>query len=99
MVRIPVFNYVCRTPNRDIHVPTFKATTANQGRLMGTIVAPEGTSVYQSQAITSTPKLKIPKDSREGEFWLLDVADAITSARAGHYGLRWEPARAEAAVR
>lgn len=98
MVRIPVFNYVCRTPNRAIHVPTFKATAANQGRVMGTIVAPEGSSLHQPQAPADPPRLKVPKPDRDGEFWLLGVADAMASARAGHYDLRWEPARAEALV-
>jgi hypothetical protein len=99
VVRIPVFVYICHAPGKEIRVPTFKESRANGGRVMGTIVAPEGSSLYKPQAIAESPKLKIPKTTRDGEFWLLDVGETISSARAGHFGLTWESARAEALAR
>lgn len=99
MVRIPVFNYICRAPGKAIHVPTFKSTEANKGRLMGEILAPDGSSLRQSAAVAEPPKLKVPKPGRESEFWLLAVAEAIAAARSERYGLEWESAHAEATVR
>lgn len=87
MIRIPVFEYVCRTSRGIVRVPTFNPRDGTN-RLVGHVVAPDGAElIHKGQGALT---LKVPKPGRPGEFWAMTAEDAQNAAIATADGLSWD---------
>jgi hypothetical protein len=87
MIRIAVYEYVCRTSRGQVRVPTFKPGDTAGHRLVGHLVAPDGAELREVGGVL---KLKVPKPGRRGESWLMTASDAHSAAIASADGLSWD---------